>query len=116
MWVTDRKPWAGEPGLQVDIMVDDAEETVAAIVAHGGEIVQPIGWQAPEITAVFRDPAGNLLGIYQEPPRSRSGRKSPGTRGRGSGPAGVSYLRIPAPDAARLAELLPGRVRLGHPR
>jgi predicted enzyme related to lactoylglutathione lyase len=67
MWVTDRKPWAGEPGLQVDIMVDNAEETAAAIVAHGGEIVQPIGWQAPEITAVFRDPAGNLLGIYQEP-------------------------------------------------
>jgi predicted enzyme related to lactoylglutathione lyase len=67
MWVTDRKPWAGEPGLQVDIMVDNAEDTVAAIIAHGGEIVQPIGWQAPEITAVFRDPAGNLLGIYQEP-------------------------------------------------
>jgi predicted enzyme related to lactoylglutathione lyase len=67
MWVTTRKPWAGEPGLQVDIMVDNAEQTLAAIVAHGGEIVQPIGWQAPEITAVFRDPAGNLLGIYQEP-------------------------------------------------
>jgi uncharacterized protein len=67
MWVTNRKPWSGEPGLLVDIMVDNAEETLAAIVAHGGEIVQPIGWEAPEITAVFRDPAGNLLGIYQEP-------------------------------------------------
>ena len=69
MWVTGRKPWAGEPGLLVDIMVDDAEETVASIVAHGGEIVQPIGWEAPELTAAFRDPAGNILGIYQEPPQ-----------------------------------------------
>ena len=69
MWVQGRKPWAGEPGLLVDIMVDDAEQAVAAIVAHGGEIVQPIGGDAPEITARFRDPAGNILGIYQEPPQ-----------------------------------------------
>ena len=47
-------------------MVDNAEQTLAAIVAHGGEIVRPIGWEAPEITAVFRI-GGNLLGIYQEP-------------------------------------------------
>ena len=69
MWVEGRKPWAGEPGLIIDIMVDDAERTVAAIVAHGGEIVQAIGGDAPEITALFRDPAGNILGIYQEPPQ-----------------------------------------------
>ena len=50
-------------------MVDDAGQAVAAIVAHGGEIVQPIGGDAPEITARFRDPAGNILGIYQEPPQ-----------------------------------------------
>jgi uncharacterized protein len=66
-WVQGRSPWAGEPGLLVYIMVDDAEQTVAAIVAHGGEIVQPIGGDAPEITARFRDPGGNILGIYQEP-------------------------------------------------
>jgi predicted enzyme related to lactoylglutathione lyase len=67
MWVEGRTPWTGQPGLIVDIMVDDAERTVAEIVAHGGEIVQPIGGDAPEITALFRDPAGNILGIYQEP-------------------------------------------------
>jgi hypothetical protein len=31
--------------------------------------VQPIGGDAPEITARFRDPAGNVLGLYQEPER-----------------------------------------------
>jgi predicted enzyme related to lactoylglutathione lyase len=49
------------------IMVDDAAAAVKAIVAHGGEIAQPIGVDAPEITAHFRDPSGNVLGIYQEP-------------------------------------------------
>jgi predicted enzyme related to lactoylglutathione lyase len=48
-------------------MVDDAEATVKAIVANRGEIVQPIGGDAPEITARFRDPGGNVIGIYQEP-------------------------------------------------
>ncbi len=32
----------------------------------GGEVVQPIGADAPEITARFRDPGGNVLGIYQD--------------------------------------------------
>ena len=41
-------------------------------MANGGEIVQPIGADAPEITARFRDPSGNVLGLYQEPARSGS--------------------------------------------
>jgi hypothetical protein len=41
-------------------------ETVDALVAHGGKIVQPIGPDAPEITARFRDPAGYVLGLYQQ--------------------------------------------------
>jgi predicted enzyme related to lactoylglutathione lyase len=68
-WVTGREPWAGRPGLLVYVMVDDAAATVEAIKANGGEIVQPIGMDAPEITARFRDPAGNVVGIYQEPKR-----------------------------------------------
>jgi hypothetical protein len=30
-------------------------------------VVQPIGADAPEITARFADPAGNIFGLYQEP-------------------------------------------------
>lgn len=65
-WVTGRPP-APDPGLLLYVMVDDAEAAVEAIVAHGGELVQPIGGDAPEITARFRDPGGNVIGIYQEP-------------------------------------------------
>ena len=61
------RPPQDESGLLLYIMVDDATAALAKIVAHGGEIVQPIGADAPEITARFRDPGGNVLGIYQEP-------------------------------------------------
>jgi uncharacterized protein len=64
-WVTGR-PASPTPGLLTYIMVDDAEATIQKIVAQGGEIVQPIGGDAPEITARFRDPGGNVLGIFQE--------------------------------------------------
>ena len=48
------------------MMVDSVAATVDLIVANGGEIVQPIGADAPEITARFRDPGGNVLGLYQQ--------------------------------------------------
>jgi predicted enzyme related to lactoylglutathione lyase len=65
-WVKGRPP-SVQPGLLVYIMVDDAAATIDKIVAAGGEIVQPVGADAPEITARFRDPGGNVLGLYQEP-------------------------------------------------
>ncbi len=65
-WVTGRHP-ASQLGLLVYVMVDSVEATLALVKANGGEIVQPIGMDAPEITARFRDPAGNVFGLYQEP-------------------------------------------------
>src|SRR5438309_11943845 len=65
-WVTGR-PSSGEPGLLFYVMVDSVAETLDAIRAHGGEVVQPIGVDAPEVTARFRDPAGNVIGLYQQP-------------------------------------------------
>jgi predicted enzyme related to lactoylglutathione lyase len=53
--------------LLIYIMVDSVAATLDAVLAHGGEIAQPIGLDAPEITARFRDPAGNVMGLYQEP-------------------------------------------------
>jgi predicted enzyme related to lactoylglutathione lyase len=65
-WVTGR-PSSPQPGLLIYIMVDSVAAAVESIVAHGGKIVQPIGMDAPEITARFSDPAGNVLGLYQHP-------------------------------------------------
>ena len=70
-WVTGR-PASPQPGLLVYIMVDSVAATVKAVVANGGEIVQPIGADAPEISARFRDPS-NVIGLYQEPNRSSAG-------------------------------------------
>ena len=65
-WVLGR-PAATEPGLLIYIMVDSVAKTVDAIIANGGEITQALGADAPEITARFRDPGGNVIGLYQEP-------------------------------------------------
>lgn len=65
-WVLGRPP-AGNPGLLIYVMVDSVAATLDKIVASGGVVVQPIGGDAPEITARFRDPAGNVIGLYQEP-------------------------------------------------
>lgn len=65
-WIIGR-PTAAAPGILFYIMVDSVEASVAAVVKHGGEIVQKIGLDAPEITARFRDPGGNIIGLYQEP-------------------------------------------------
>jgi len=65
-WVAGR-PASTTPGLLIYIMVDSVAAVIESIITHGCEIVQPIGADAPEITARFRDPAGNVLGLYQEP-------------------------------------------------
>lgn len=65
-WVTGRKP-AAEPGLLFYVMVDDVAATLERILGLGGAVVQPGGADAPEVTARFRDPGGNVVGLYQEP-------------------------------------------------
>ena len=65
-WVTGRPP-SPVPGLLLYVMVDSVSATVEAVIAHGGRIVQPLGADAPELTARFADPDGNVLGLYQEP-------------------------------------------------
>ena len=65
-WVRGRPPMT-EVGLLIYIMVDSVADTVDKVTANGGKIVQPIGADAPEITARFSDPAGNVLGLYQQP-------------------------------------------------
>ena len=68
-FVTGR-PAMSRPGPLVYVMVDDAEAACRALTDAGGEIVQAIGGDRGEVTARFRDPGGNVFGIYQEPPQT----------------------------------------------
>ncbi|HEY2721547.1 MAG TPA: VOC family protein [Chitinophagaceae bacterium] len=65
-WVLNRKPMT-EVGLLFYIMVDDIEATIRRLINNGATIIQPVGMDAPEITARFTDPAGNIIGLYQQP-------------------------------------------------
>jgi predicted enzyme related to lactoylglutathione lyase len=66
-WVTGRPP-TRDAGLIVYVMVTDVEATLDRIVERGGEVVTPRTPQGEgEAFATFRDPAGNLLGIGQQP-------------------------------------------------
>jgi predicted enzyme related to lactoylglutathione lyase len=65
-FVVGRKTW-NAPGILFYIMVDSVDAACDAVETNGGTIVQPIGVDAPEITARFRDPGGNIIGLYQEP-------------------------------------------------
>lgn len=64
-FVTGRLPQDAS-GITTYVMVDDAEATVALIVAAGGTIEAPLG-HSTETIALFRDPGRNVLGVYQEP-------------------------------------------------
>lgn len=65
-WVLKRPP-SQQPGLLIYVIVDSVAATIELITTNGGEIVQPIGPGAPEITARFRDAGGNVIGLYQQP-------------------------------------------------
>jgi len=66
-WVLGRQP-SRDAGLLPYIMVDDIDATVQALLAAGGRVATPrtpLGDHG-QAFATFHDPAGNLLGLYQE--------------------------------------------------
>ncbi len=65
VWETDRKA-ADDPGMLISIMVRDALATAEAIIAAGGTIVDAPDPSQSEVHGTFRDPAGNLLSIYDQ--------------------------------------------------
>jgi predicted enzyme related to lactoylglutathione lyase len=64
-WVKGLKPYDGS-AMIVYIMVDDMEKTLQLIAENGGTVTEGVGAHAPEITAKFRDPSGNVFGVFQE--------------------------------------------------
>ena len=66
-WVSESAERGNEEVL-FDLRVDDIEETMARVWTHGGEVVEPpeLDAEGGQWIAAFRDPAGNLIGLYQD--------------------------------------------------
>ncbi|MHB1568471.1 MAG: VOC family protein [Solirubrobacteraceae bacterium] len=64
-WVTGRPPSA-EPGIMVHIMVADLDAALAAVRSAGGEVLNEDAAPGERVGHV-RDPAGNVIGVYQQP-------------------------------------------------
>ncbi|HYM16627.1 MAG TPA: VOC family protein [Dehalococcoidia bacterium] len=58
-----------EPGVLPYIYVDRIGDTIATIEANGGEVVRAPSPEGDLWVATFRDPAGNVIGVWQAGPR-----------------------------------------------
>jgi predicted enzyme related to lactoylglutathione lyase len=63
-WVTGH-PVSREPGLLPFIYVDRIDDVIERIMSHGGEVVKPPYPEGDLWVATFRDPAGNVMGVWQ---------------------------------------------------
>ncbi len=64
-WVTDQAV-TGTNGLRPYIYVADVGQTLSAVVSSGGQIVGAPYLEGTLRVALFADPAGNALGVWQE--------------------------------------------------
>ena len=62
------QPVAGDAGVLPYVFVQRVDETLEKVVAHGGEIVTPPYPEGDLRVATFRDPAGNVIGVWQQGP------------------------------------------------
>ena len=67
-WVAGRAS-SREPGLLPYIYVDRIDEVVARVAANGGEVVKAPYPEGNLWVALFHDPAGNVMGLWQAGPR-----------------------------------------------
>jgi uncharacterized protein len=67
-WVTGRVP-SQAPGVLPYIYVHGIDATLERVAASGGEVVRPPYAEGDLWVATFRDPAGNVIGIWQQGPR-----------------------------------------------
>jgi hypothetical protein len=55
---------SSEPGILPYVYVDGIDDAVARIEAHGGSVVQAPYAEGALWVATFRDPAGNVMGVW----------------------------------------------------
>src|SRR5947207_14094437 len=91
-WVRGRTP-ARESGVLAYVMVDDIDATLRGVLSAGGQVATPRTALSPggDAFATFSDPAGNVLGPYQEPPLPKV------TPSRTTGSGDAAYPRLERP-------------------
>src|SRR5262249_37414483 len=62
---------AGEAGVRPYIFVERVDDTLEQVAAHGGEVLTGPYPEGDLWVATFRDPAGNVLGVWQRGARDR---------------------------------------------
>ena len=67
-WVTDR-PASGHAGVLPYVYVERVDDVLGRVAAHGGEVVKAPYPEGDLWVATFRDPAGNVIGVWQRGPR-----------------------------------------------
>ncbi len=63
-FVPDREP-AGDAGVLPYVFVRSVDETLALATAHGGSVAEAPYAEGGLRVATFRDPAGNVVGVWQ---------------------------------------------------
>jgi predicted enzyme related to lactoylglutathione lyase len=62
-------PVAGEAGVRPYIFVESIDVTLDKVVAEGGQVETAPYPEGDLWVATFRDPSGNMLGVWQRGPR-----------------------------------------------
>ncbi len=65
VWVIDQAV-SREPGLLPYIYVDGIQDVLKQVVEQGGEVVKAPYPEGNPWVATFRDPAGNVIGLFEE--------------------------------------------------
>ena len=62
-------PVAGEDGVRPYIYVEGVDDALDKVAFHGGEVLTAPYPEGDLWVATFRDPAGNVIGVWQRGPR-----------------------------------------------
>ncbi len=63
-------PVGGDAGVRPYIYVERIDESLGRVTAHGGEVTVRPYPEGDLWVALFRDPAGNIIGVWQQGIRS----------------------------------------------
>jgi predicted enzyme related to lactoylglutathione lyase len=65
-WPTDERPeWGLRPGVSFDLMTDEFDDTLVAVLEHGGTLVDEIESYNEQRVVTVADPDGNAFDVLE---------------------------------------------------